>query len=294
MEHGQRLKVAVQKSGRLTDNSLELMARCGLRFSRDKHHLLCYGENMPLDIMLVRDDDIPPLVQEGTCDAGIVGGNVALEYLLGIGDDAPSFDIRRELDFGGCKLSLAVPLDSGLRSPADLAGKRIATSYPNLTSRFLTERGIEAELVTLAGAVEIAPRLGKADAICDLVSTGQTLQANQLEELCVVYESHACLVTGVRPHDPSLMDRILMRVDGVMAVNGSKYIMLHAPRSQLEVITGMLPGVEAPTILPLDGCDDKVAIHAVCTESVFWETLEELKAAGASAMLVLPVEKMLA
>lgn len=295
MADPRRLKVAVQKNGRLTDPSLELMARCGLRFSRGRDDLLCFGENMPLDLLLVRDDDIPQLVADGDCDAGIVGGNVAREFALGVA--AAPFRTERQLDFGSCRLCVAVPSGSGLDGPAALAGKRIATSYPRLTAAFLQGQGVAAEVVRLAGAVEIAPRLGKADAICDLVSSGRTLRANHLEELCTVDESRACLITSQHPLPDAaarLLQRILLRVDGVLAVNGSKYIMLHAPRARLAEITRLLPGVETPTVLPLDGCSDRVAIHAVCTESVFWETLEELKGAGASAMLVLPVEKMLA
>lgn len=285
----------MQKNGRLTDPSLELLVRCGLRFSRDRDSLMCFGENMPIDLLLVRDDDIPQLVAEGTCDAGILGGNVAREFALGRAD--ADFDLRRELDFGGCRLCIAAPADDAVSALSALNGRRIATTYPNLTAAFLETAGIKAEIVCLSGAVEIAPQLGKADAICDLVSTGQTLRAHRLEELCTVFESRAHLITSRRPLPEAaatLLARILARVDGVLAVNGSKYIMLHAPRDRLDEITRLLPGVEAPTVLPLDGCTDRVAVHAVCTESVFWETLEALKQAGASAMLVLPVEKMLA
>jgi ATP phosphoribosyltransferase len=289
-----RLRVAVQKSGRLTDLSLRLMSQCGLRFSQDKGHLMCFGENLPIDLLLVRDDDIPDLVAAGDADAGIVGSNVAREYLLGRPADGPvPFELRRTLDFGGCRLSLAAPMEAGITRPTDLVGKRIATTYPNITAQYLQDNDISAEIVTLSGAVEIAPRLGKADLICDLVSTGQTLRAHQLSELWTVEESRACIISAPGTGS-ALLERILMRVDGVLAVNGSKYIMLHAPRDRLAEITRLLPGVESPTVLTLDGNDDKVAVHAVCTESVFWETLEELKRAGASAMLVLPVEKMLA
>lgn len=296
MEDTPRLKVAVQKDGRLTDNSLEMMRRCGLRFTHDRDNLVCYGENLPLDLLLVRDDDIPELVYEGVCDAGIVGGNVAREYQLGAGA-AEVYRVNRTLDFGGCRLCLAVPTDAGIAGPAQLVGRRVATTYPNLTRTYLDARGIDAEVVVLSGAVEIAPQLGKADAICDLVSTGQTLRANRLEVIETVYESHACVITGAHAHERpagELLERILQRIDGVLAVNGSKYIMLHAPRDRIAEITRLLPGVETPTVLQLDGTPDKVAVHAVCTESVFWETLENLKRAGASAMLVLPVEKMLA
>lgn len=290
-----RLKIAVQKEGRLTENSLALLARCGLVFTRDRDRLVCFGENLPVDLMLVRDDDIPELVADGVCEAGIVGQNVADEWRLAQGVDA--FAETRVLDFGQCRLSIAVPQETGVTAVADLAGRRIATTYPALLARYLKAQGVAAEMVSLKGAVEIAPRLGKADAICDLVSTGNTLRANRLRELATIYESRASLIRGrqaTTPENAALLDRLLCRLDGVLAVNESKYIMLHAPRARLAEITRLLPGAERPTVLPLEGSDEKVAVHAVCRESVFWETLENLKGAGASAMLVLPVEKMLA
>jgi ATP phosphoribosyltransferase len=180
---------------------------------------------------------------------------------------------------------------------ASIAGKRIATTYPHVLARFLQEQGIEAEIVTLSGAVEIAPRLGRADLICDLVSTGSTLRANHLREVATVLESQVCLVrTPIVLPDVKAdwVRRLLLRIDGVQQVRESKYIMLHAPRAALPQIAKLLPGSESPTVIPLDGKGDKVAVHAVCRETVFWETLESLKAAGASAVLVLPVEKMLA
>lgn len=295
IQEDDRLKIAVQKSGRLADASLALMTRCGLNFARDRDHLVCYGENLPVDLMLVRDDDIPELVADGACDAGIVGQNVSGEYALARSE--PGYSERRVLDYGHCRLALAVPADAAVQTVAELAGKRIATTYPHLTTRFLETHGVTAEVVVLKGAVEIAPRLGRADAICDLVSTGRTLRANRLREIATVWESRAAFITSKRPMGEdkrAMLERILRRIDGVMQVNGSKYIMLHAPRARLAEITRMLPGAESPTVLQLEGSADKVAVHAVCRESVFWETLEELKSAGASAMLVLPVEKMFA
>lgn len=290
-----RLQIAVQKSGRLTDHSLNLLAKCGLEFTRDKDRLVCYGDNMPIDLMLVRDDDIPDLVAEGVCEAGILGQNVAREYTLG--RDTAGFSEQRQLDYGRCQLKLAVRTNDTVSNARDLAGYRIATTYPEITRNYLADNHIDAEVVMLNGAVEIAPRLGKADAICDLVSTGRTLRANQLRELSAVYESFAAVIVTDQPFSDekrTLLERMLTRIDGVMQVKESKYIMLHAPRERLEDIAKLLPGAERPTVLPLEGDDDKVAIHAVCRESVFWETLENLKAAGASAVLVLPVEKMLA
>jgi len=299
MERSQRLRIAVQKSGRLTDHSLDLLVRCGLKYSRGKDQLMCYGENMPLDVLFVRDDDIPDLVQEDVCDLGLVGVNVIEEKRLAMaarGGDA-RFELIQRLDFGRCRLSLAVPDEFVYSGLASIAGRRIATTYPHTLSRFLREHAIEAEIVTLSGAVEIAPRLGRADLICDLVSTGSTLNANHLREAVTVLESEAALIRTPVPLSDEKADwvrRLLLRIDGVQQVRESKYIMLHAPRSALAEIRKLLPGSESPTVIPLDGAGERVAVHAVCRENVFWETLESLKAAGASAVLVLPVEKMLA
>jgi ATP phosphoribosyltransferase len=298
MEQLPRLKLAVQKSGRLTDNSLDLLGRCGLKYSRARDQLVCFGENMPLDVLLVRDDDIPDLVQEDVCDLGIVGLNVVEERRLalearGVG---PLFEQVMTLDYGRCRLAIAVPEEFRYAGPASLAGTRIATTYPGILSRWLAACGVEAQVVTLSGAVEIAPRLGRAEVICDLVSTGSTLAANHLSEVDTVMDSQAVLIRTPLPVAAEKRDwmlRLLKRMDGVQQVKESKYIMLHAPRSALARIADLLPGSEHPTIVPLEGTDEKVAVHAVCRENVFWETLESLKAAGASAILVLPVEKML-
>jgi ATP phosphoribosyltransferase len=299
MDRQERLRIAVQKSGRLTDESLDLLHRCGLKFSRGKDQLMCYGENMPLDVLFVRDDDIPDLVQEDVCDLGLVGLNVLEEKRLAMAarGTPPRIEVLQKLDFGRCRLVLAVPEDFRYENLRSIAGKRIATTYPNVLARFLRDNDIDAHVVTLSGAVEIAPRLGRADVICDLVSTGSTLSANHLREVAVVLESQAALVrTPVALPDVKAdwVRRLLVRIDGVQQVRESKYIMLHAPRAALAQIKLLLPGSESPTVIPLVGASDKVAVHAVCRETVFWETLERLKAAGASAVLVLPVEKMLA
>ena len=299
MDRQERLRIAVQKSGRLTDDSLDLLHRCGLKFSRGKDQLMCYGENMPLDVLFVRDDDIPDLVQEDVCDLGLVGLNVLEEKRLAMSarGTPPRIEVLQTLDYGRCRLALAVPQDFPYAGLPSIAGRRIATTYPYVLARFLRESGIEADIVTLSGAVEIAPRLGRADLICDLVSTGSTLTANHLREVAVVLPSQVALVrTPVALPDVKAdwVRRLLVRIDGVQQVRESKYIMLHAPRAALPQIKQLLPGSESPTVIPLDGAGDKVAVHAVCRETVFWETLESLKAAGASAVLVLPVEKMLA
>ncbi len=296
---GQRIKIAVQKSGRLTDHSLDLLERCGLKFTQSKDQLFCYGENMPIDLLLVRDDDIPALVAEDICDLGVCGLNVALEKRLKFEAEGLASAFKRvyDLEFGHCRLSIAAPEGFEYNSPKDLENTRIATSYTNLLNDFLTKNSVEAEIVYFSGAVEIAPRLGKADLICDLVSTGGTLAANGLTEIDTIIESEAVIIQTEAPlpdWKQELVDRILQRLDGVLQVHESKYIMLHAPRAALSEIRSLLPGSEAPTVIPLEGSSDRVAVHAVCRENVFWETLENLKAAGASSLLVLPVEKMLA
>lgn len=293
-----RVRIAIQKSGRLTDNTLELLHQCGYRYSRGRDDLMCFGENMPVDLLLVRDDDIPALVSESVCDLGVVGQNVLVEknHRLARANKPLPVSVRG-LAYGQCHLSLAAPEADAPGIVARLEGKRIATSYPEILGSFLARTGVRAEVVEFAGAVELAPRLGRADLICDLVSSGATLAANGLREVLCLMRSEAWLVRAPEPHaDASCRDwiaRLLQRLDGVMQVNESKYIMLHAPTDALARITALLPGSETPTVLPLGGVPDKVAVHAVCRETVFWETLENLKSAGASSVLVLPVEKML-
>ena len=291
-----RIRVAIQKSGRLSDHSLELLQSCGLRFARSKDKLYWFGKDFPVDLLLVRDDDIPRLLLDGVCDLGIVGENIAEEVMLERNIRTGLTQLRK-LTFGGCRLSLAVPENSRIKSAADLDGCRIATSYPALTSSLLSARGINAQTVKFSGSVEIAPGLGTADAISDLVSTGTTLRANHLVELEVLYESTAALYGfggAMGEERRKMIERLLSRLDGVLAAAESKYVMLHAPREALERITQILPGAEKPSLMNLEGDPDRVAMHAVCREGVFWEHLEALKAAGASAILVLPVEKMLA
>ncbi|MEO7775197.1 MAG: ATP phosphoribosyltransferase, partial [Steroidobacteraceae bacterium] len=263
MDKDTRLKLAVQKSGRLTDPSIDLLARCGLKLSRGKDQLVGYGENMPLDVLFVRDDDIPDLVQEDVCDLGLVGLNVIEECRADheLRGASARFETLRSLDFGRCRLSLAVPQGVEYGGPATLQGKRIATTYPALLGEFLARSKVTADVVTLSGAVEIAPRLGRADLICDLVSTGSTLQANHLREVETVLASQAMLIrTPVKlsPVKEEWVQRLMMRIAGVEQVKESKYIMLHAPRSALPQIRKLLPGSEYPTIIPLEGSADKV------------------------------------
>ena len=290
-----RLHMAIQKSGRLSDRSRQLMNDAGLRLSESgKNHLSARAENFPLDLMFVRDDDIPTFVADGVCELGIVGQNVLEEYALGL--PVPRIEVVARLGFGRCSLKIAA-LDSVQDfSLPMLDGQRIATSYPCLLKRFLDGHGLAAQIVTMRGAVELAPRLGIAQFICDLVSTGATLEANGLKPVADVFDSEAVLVRTLKPIDPWLGEKVgalLTRFDSVIATAESKYIVLNAPESALAAITAILPGAEAPTVVPLVGRPGHVAVQAVCQESVFWETLERLKAAGASAILVMPIEKMM-
>lgn len=290
-----RIKIAVQRSGRLSERSLGLLQQCGVRFNRSKDKLYWYGRDYPVDLLLVRDDDIPRILLDGVCDLGIVGQNIAREVMLENGNGG--LVELRVLDFGQCRLSVAVPEQSGISRIEELDGRRVASSYPALTRELLTARGVGVRMVRLSGSVEIAPGLGTADAISDLVSTGTTLRANHLVEIGVLFESSAALFAregGFSAGKQALLDRFLARLDGVLQAAESKYVMLHAPRAAVEKITRLLPGAEHPSLMDLESEPDRVALHAVCREGVFWEHLEALKAAGASAILVLPVEKMLA
>lgn len=289
--HG-RLRIAVQKSGRLADRSLDLVRDAGLRVIKGNNDLLYRVENYPIDLLRVRDDDIPTFVADGVCDLGIVGENVLEEGKNG----GANAEIVMPLGFGRCTLKLAVPPTPDYAGPMSLHGKRIATSYPKILRRYLDEQGVQADIVVMRGAVEVAPRLKLASAICDLVSTGATLEANGLNPKETVFESQAVLIRSPLEPEPDLahlLESIVERMSGVVSSQGAKYVMLNAPRAALDAITAILPGAGAPTVMPLSGRDDAVAVHAVCQEAVFWETLEKLKAAGASAILVLPIEKMM-
>ncbi|MEO5809823.1 MAG: ATP phosphoribosyltransferase [Sphingomicrobium sp.] len=290
-----RLHIAIQKSGRLSDQSRQLLKDAGLRLSEGgKNHLTARAENFPLDLMFVRDDDIPTFVGDGVCELGLVGQNVLEEYTLALSE--PRIEEVARLGFGRCSLKIAAPEALTGFDVAMLDGQRIATSYPRLLARFLTERGITAQIVTMRGAVELAPRLGIARFICDLVSTGATLEANGLLPVADVFDSEAVLIRTLKPIDPAQAAKaqaLLTRIEGVIATAESKYIVLNAPESAIPAISDILPGAEAPTIVPLVGRPGHVAVQAVCQESVFWETLERLKAAGASAILVMPIEKMM-
>ncbi|MEE2566742.1 ATP phosphoribosyltransferase [Hyphobacterium marinum] len=291
-----RLNLAVQKSGRLAEGGMSLLKRAGLRFGYGRDALHRRAENMPLDLLLLRDDDIPSFVAGGACDYGIVGENVLYEAQAR-SERYGGLEVVLRLGFAGCTLKLAAPKDGSVRGVEDLEGRAVATSYPGLTRRYLEERGIIAEIVEMRGSVEVAPRLGIADAICDLVSTGATLEANGLAAFETVLESEAVLIrrrNGRNGPVAEVAATLIQRAEGVIASAQTKYILLNAPTAKLPDIKALLPGSDAPTVAAVAGRDDVVAVHAVCREQVFWETLEKLKAAGARAILVLPIEKMMA
>jgi ATP phosphoribosyltransferase len=290
----ERLHIAIQKSGRLSELSRGLLKDSGLRIANGKNELTARIENFPADLMFVRDDDIPTFVSDGVCELGVVGENVLEEFALGRSERG--YEVLARTGFGRCSLRLAAPEATAYEGPRSLAGARIATSYPRIVHRFLEENGVEATVVTMNGAVELAPRLQIAGFICDLVSTGATLEANGLRALETVLDSEAVLIRTLKPVDEAkaeLVGRLLSRIEGVLATRDSKYIMMNAPGEALKRITEILPGAEAPTIIPLHGRAGHFAVHAVCQESVFWETLQKLKDAGASAILVVPIEKMM-
>jgi len=297
MQTSNRLRIAIQKKGRLSDEAKKLLKGSGVKFNTNSQRLIAHATNEAIDILLVRDDDIPTLVMDGVCDLGIIGENELEETELErIGASAPSsYDVLKRLDFGGCRLSLAIPTEVEYTGVEQFEGQRIATSYPHLLKRYLDSKNVDFTSVTLKGSVEVAPRAGIADAICDLVSTGATLEANGLKESQVFFESQAVLIqskTELSSEKQALLDKLMTRFNGVIQARESKYIMLHAPKANVDKIVSLLPGAENPTILPLADTD-KVAVHAVSSETLFWETMEELKTLGASSILVMPIEKML-
>lgn len=286
----ERLRIAVQKSGRIAQASRELLARCGLAFRAGGDGLFCLGEALPVDLLLVRDDDIPAMLAGGVCELGIVGRNVLAEA-------AQAALELRALGFGQCRLALALPFATSYEGPQSLVGLRIATSHPHLLAQFLARERIDARTVLLNGSVEIAPRLGTADAVCDLVSTGATLAANALREVATVLASEAVLAAApLAPDDPraELLALLLRRLDGMLAVQESRLVMLHAPRTAVAAIAQLLPGRPRATVTPLEGAGDEVALQAVCHAAVTWSDLEAMKRAGANSLVVLPAERMLA
>ncbi len=293
-----RLRIAMQKSGRLSDDTQALFKRCGLKINVSDRRLLAHVANMPIDIMRVRSSDIPGLIMDGVCDLGIVGDNTLEEEELSRGLIGSKNDYIRTtaLNFGGCRFSIAMPEEFEYTGLKCLDGLRFATTYPQLLKRFAKENGINVEFCLLKGSVEVAPRVGLADGICDLVSTGATLEANGLKEVAEVFRSKASLIQRaetLNPEKQAILDTLLPRIHGVMKAKESKYIMLHAPKDKIAEVSTLMPGTETPTILPLAGLEDMVAVHVVATETFFWETMEDLKALGCHSILVMPIEKMM-
>jgi ATP phosphoribosyltransferase len=241
----------------------------------------------------VRDDDIPTMLANGVCDLGIVGENVLLEKSLSEG--ITTIKTLQNLNKSACRLSIAVPYDGSIQSVKDLNGKRIATTYPALLKHYLKENKLDAQCIVINGSVEVAPALGMSDAICDLVSSGRTLEENNLTELTPILESQAVLVqnTTVAPEQQVLVDLIVRRIRAIIQADESKYVLFHAPRAKLDQITALLPGCESPSVMPLQGDKDQCAVHAVTKENVFWDTLEKMQKLGAHAILILPIEKMM-
>ncbi len=302
MSDSKRLRIAVQKKGRLSDDSISLLKAIGIKLQIRDRLLIAHSTNQPIDLLLVRDDDIPGLVMDGVVDLGFIGENELEEKMLEreASNKPHEFETLRRLDYGGCQLSIAVPNEFDYQGIESLNGLKVATTYPFLLERFFKEKNIDASAVMLTGSVEVAPRAGVADAICDLVSTGATLEANGLKEEEVIFRSKAVFIqrAGELPVDKqALINKFLPRIDGVMQAKESKYIMLHAPKAYLEQVKSLLPGSETPTVLPLAGSEqgknEIVAVHVVSSETLFWETMEKLKALGCSSILVMPIEKMM-
>ncbi len=285
---GQNLKIALQRKGRLADGSLQLLRAAGLDFDYHEGKLFSPCANFPLDILFLRDDDIPEYVQDQVTDLGIVGLNVTQEREA----EVAQLDC---LGFGTCVLSIAVPRKGTLRTVFDVRGKRIATSHPRILSRFLDAKGIKAKVIEISGSVEITPSLDVADAICDLVSTGSTLRMNDLEPIEVVLRSEAVLIANpssmADQRKRELVERLRIRIQGNIRARRTKYVMMNAPEAALEAIRDILPGMKSPTIVPLAD-PGMIAIHSAVPEEFFWDVIEKLKRAGASDILVVPVEKM--
>lgn len=290
-----RLRLAIQKKGRLADETFDLLRRCGLEVSQSKNRLYARVRELPIDLLLVRDDDIPALVASGASDLGIVGGNV-FEEERAAGRVRDRVPLVVPLGFSRCRLCIALPRERTYAGPSDLDGLTIATSYEALTAEWLDRHGVkDARTVVMNGAHEIAPRLGVADAICDIVSTGGTLDANGLAIAETIYHSEALLIgAALTGEQARTAEALRLRIEGVQRSRDAKYVMLNAPRSAVEAIARVLPAADQPTVLELAGAGDKVAVHTVCREDVVWEHLEELKSLGASAILVLDIDKMLA
>ncbi len=282
-----RLKLAIQKSGRLNEDSMRLLMECGIDIGNGVNKLKADATNFPLELFFLRDDDIPQYVEDGVADIGFVGENVVYEK-------AKKVEVAYELGFGKCRLSFAVRKNEEFTGPAFLEGKKIATSYPVLVQRYLDEHKINAEVHEISGSVEIAPGIGLADVVCDLVSSGSTLFMNGLKEADTILKSQAVLIKykNFSTEQQQILDRLLFRMESVKKAKKNKYVLLNAPNDQLEKIIALLPGMKSPTVLPL-ASPGWSSVHSVIAESDFWDMIEQLKNAGAEGILVIPIEKMI-
>lgn len=282
------LKIAVQKSGRLYEGSMKLLKECGIEVSNGNNQLRVQAANFPVEVFFLRDDDIPEYVQDAVADIGFVGENVVAE-------SAKETATVEKLGFGKCRLSLAVPKNGTMQSVADLNGKRIATSYPNVLAAFLKEKNITASIHEISGSVEIAPRIGLADAICDLVSSGSTLFTNELKEIETILFSEAVLISNknLSAEKKIILESLLFRIRSVKKAKNNKYVLLNAPNDKLADIIKLLPGMRSPTVLPLAE-QGWSSVHSVISENDFWNVIEKLKTAGAEGILIIPIEKMIA
>jgi ATP phosphoribosyltransferase len=284
-----RLKIAIQKSGRLTEDSLSLLRACGLEFEFQKQSLYSPCRNFDLDVLALRDDDIPEYVQDAVADLGIVGENIVREK-------GARAEVILKLGFGHCRLSISVPQRSSIRSVKQLNRKRIATTYPATLKQFLRSEGLKAEVIELSGAVELAPTLDVADAICDIVSTGTTARVNGLRPLSTVLTSEAVLIanrtTLKNPKKKQLIERLLIRISGSLQARGKRYMMMNAPATAVPRLKRIIPSLKSPTVVPLAE-EGMVALHSVIPEDVFWDVMEKLKKAGASDIVVVPIEAII-
>ena len=282
-----RLKIAIQKSGRLSEDSNQLLRECGINVQNGRGTLMAPASNFPLDVLYLRDDDIPQYVEDGTADLGILGENV-------VGESARAIDIVKKLGFAKCRLSLAIPKHEEYEGPSFFQDKKIATSYPHLLQQFLTGKGVEADIHQISGSVEIAPAIGLADGICDLVSSGSTLFSNGLKEVEVILRSEAVIVANADLPEgkKAILDRLIFRINAVQKAGNNKYIVLNVPNHRIDEVKRILPGMRSPTVVPL-ATEGWSAMHSVVSEDRFWEVIDELRAAGAEGILVVPIEKMI-
>jgi ATP phosphoribosyltransferase len=282
-----RLKLAIQKSGRLNEDSMRLLKECGIDISNGVNKLKADASNFPIEVFFLRDDDIPQYVQDGVADIGFVGENVVYEK-------AKKVEVAYELGFGKCRLSFAVRKGEAFTGPQFLAGKKIATSYPVLVQKYLDQHQVNAEIHEISGSVEIAPGIGLADVVCDLVSSGSTLFMNGLKEAETILNSQAVLVkrNNLPAELVTILERLLFRMESVKKAKKNKYVLLNAPNGQLDKIIALLPGMKSPTIIPL-ATEGWSSVHTVIAEADFWNLIEQLKAVGAEGILVVPIEKMI-